>query len=145
MIQETSTKSYNECFIDRTVNNNQEMVYKALLRLGEATDRELTEFLGLEDPDVIRPRRKELVDLGEVIESKKRKCRVSGKWVIAWKPKGNNEKVIIKKKECLSNIEMNNLIRTLQKKIPNCNNYQYKLILNSIKGLYRKNERLSML
>ena len=54
------------------------------LKKKEATDRELTKRLGYEDPNKVRPRRKELVDMGFIKEVAKRPCEVTKKTVTVW-------------------------------------------------------------
>lgn len=83
MIQQTSINSFIECQI--YLSDAQNEVYNYLKRCDESTDREICEGLGYSDPNKIRPRRFELVELGLVSEGAKRKCAITGKTVLTWK------------------------------------------------------------
>lgn len=85
MTQQTSLKSYIELIDSGLLSEAQERVFNALSSMGEATDREITDKLGESDPNRIRPRRFELVELGFVGEAQKRKCAITGKTAIVWK------------------------------------------------------------
>ena len=61
----------------------RQKIFQSLMS-AEGTDRELTERLGYTDPNKIRPRRFELVDMGLAENKYKRPCRVSGKKSIVW-------------------------------------------------------------
>ena len=49
------------------------------------TDREMSEILGYQDPNKVRPRRNELVKKQLLIEDEKRICSIGHKLSIAWK------------------------------------------------------------
>ena len=88
LIEETSKIAYEE--ISTIANERQQMVYDALAQLcviqGDATDQEIMDYLGKDDPNFVRPRRYELVNkLKLVTFSQKRKCGITGKLVLAWK------------------------------------------------------------
>lgn len=63
----------------------QGRVFNQLRLMGEASDRELAAALGEFDPNVVRPRRKELVDAGLVGEAGKRECSITHRTVLVWK------------------------------------------------------------
>lgn len=81
VVRQTSIESY------RTVElcNEQQTVLVAVSAYPDSTDRELARYLGFSDPNRVRPRRNELVALGYVIESGKRRCMVSGKRALTWR------------------------------------------------------------
>ena len=81
-MQQTTLEAYRDILPKLTLHHS--LVLKSLRFLGEASDREITKLLGVSDPNFVRPRRRELVKLGVVVESDKRVCRVSGKRVIVW-------------------------------------------------------------
>lgn len=80
--KETSFEAYEEVQQDK--ETRLEVVRNALRVLGEATDREIMDYLGVSDPNIVRPRRNDLVGLDEVIEVDRRICRVGGKRSIVW-------------------------------------------------------------
>lgn len=82
MIQDTSSLSWVE--LQPSLGERQALVYHALLQIGSATDMEVMVYLGKSDPNYVRPRRKELYDLGVVRAVEKRKCNVTGRTVYAW-------------------------------------------------------------
>jgi hypothetical protein len=83
MIQQTSLLAYRDV-ID-SLPDSQARVFNALRSMVEATDREICDFLGESDPNKVRPRRKELCDLGLIGEAQKRECSISHKTAIVWK------------------------------------------------------------
>lgn len=87
--QQTSLLAFQQ--IKPKMGKRQEEVFNALCKLCEqqedATDQEIRVFLGKDEPNYVRPRRYELVNsLKKVCSSNKRKCKVTGKVAIAWKP-----------------------------------------------------------
>jgi hypothetical protein len=80
-VQQTSIDSY------RTVDlcDKQQTVLVAISAYPDSTDRELARNLGFSDPNNVRPRRFELVEMGYVIASGKRVCTVSGKTALTWR------------------------------------------------------------
>lgn len=86
-MQETSLKSYDEL---KNLGKRHEEIYEAIKtianRYNDATDQEVKQFLGKTEPNYVRPRRFELVnDMRLIGFSRKRKCSVTGKKVMAWK------------------------------------------------------------
>lgn len=65
------------------LDKKRKLIYETLLKRG-LTDRELAKNLGFSDPNKVRPRRKELVDMNLVKPNIKRVCEVSGKNVTEW-------------------------------------------------------------
>lgn len=85
MIQQTSINAFLDLRLSYLGVGRRAEVYNKLKSIGSATDCELMEALGYSDPNKIRPRRKELVDEGLIVEDCKRVCGVTGKTVISWK------------------------------------------------------------
>lgn len=81
-IQQTSIDSYHTLTDKQT---KQQRVYQIIKANPNLTDRELTFIMGSKDPNNVRPRRKELVDLGFVEASGKRVCVVSKKTALTWR------------------------------------------------------------
>jgi len=50
------------------------------------TDREIARELGYGDPNKVRPRRFELMEMGLITEAGTRACRVSGRQALTWRP-----------------------------------------------------------
>lgn len=71
---------------DEKVREIHKMILELLTRQHPTpmTDREIAFSLGFTDPNMVRPRRKELVDLGMLREICKKVCDVSQKTAIAW-------------------------------------------------------------
>ena len=90
MIQQTSIESFNSIMPD--IGTRQKLVLNAFSAYewkygNPGTDREITDFLGLGDPNWVRPRRNELVKKGLLVEDVKRICNISKKRCITWKKK----------------------------------------------------------
>ena len=84
MIRQSSLQSY--LYIADSLSERQAKVYNCVLvNECDMTDREIADALGFPDPNAVRPRRKELVDMGLLSESDKRCCAVTGKTVLTWK------------------------------------------------------------
>lgn len=82
MYQPTSLSAYHE--IKPTLGERQKEVYEILSLYPDLTNTEISEKLGL-PINSITPRIFELRKYGKVEESCKRKCRVTGRTVIAWR------------------------------------------------------------
>jgi len=91
-IRETSLEVFNELVRDGTFSQREAEVYIALNHLQEATDREITTYMGKSDPNYVRPRRKELVDQNLIIEAGKRKCRITNMTSLVWRCNKLNER-----------------------------------------------------
>lgn len=83
-VRETSVQTYHEIEDEGLLGEMQLKVFNALKELGEASDREIAHYLSAEDPNSVRPRRKELSDLDLIMEAGKRHCTVSGRMVLIW-------------------------------------------------------------
>ena len=84
MMQQTSLLTYSDLKLEGVVSANQLVVLDGLKCLRFATDLELCQYLNFSDPNVVRPRRNELVRKNLVKEYGKRRCRVSGRTSIVW-------------------------------------------------------------
>jgi hypothetical protein len=85
MIRDTSIDSYYRCVAEGIVTGRQVEVLDLIIATPMRTDREYAELLGVDDPNYVRPRRKELVDLGLITHAGKRVCSVTGRRVYVWK------------------------------------------------------------
>ena len=91
-VASTSLLAYKK--INKKLGSKQMAVYRALKKLGDATDLEIADYLGLEI-NTITPRRHELVDYGYVKESG-RKMNRTGNTAKAWVAVNPNFEKIIK-------------------------------------------------
>lgn len=82
-MRETSLLAYSEL----ELNKMQTLVFETIQKLGCPTDLEIAKYLGFSDPNKVRPRRTELLNLGKITECEKRICSVSGKLVYSWRIK----------------------------------------------------------
>lgn len=85
-VRDTSVLSYEE--IRESLGARQSYVLDLIELNPRRTDRELAEIAGTADPNMIRPRRSELVAKGLVIESGHRHCSVTGKLSTTWEAAG---------------------------------------------------------
>ena len=90
-VRPTSLEAYIELINDpEMLNKRYQEILVALWEQGiPSTDREITTYLGREDPNYVRPRRNELADPEHfyrplVQEISKRECLISGKTAYAW-------------------------------------------------------------
>ena len=81
-VEQTSMLSWVE--LQPALGKRQDEVYFALQTLGIATDWEITKALGRNDPNYVRPRRKELYDLGLIRAVGKRPCTITKRTVLVW-------------------------------------------------------------
>lgn len=77
------------------MGERQTEVYRALQEIGPATDWEITKHLGKNDPNYVRPRRRDLANPEKfnpplVEEVEKRTCSVTRETAIAWNITKNN-------------------------------------------------------
>lgn len=84
-VRDTSLDSFTK--LQPQIGYKQREVFDAFQSEGSSTDSEIMKVLGYTDPNKVRPRRKELVDKGLVIEDGKRECNVTGRTVMGWKVK----------------------------------------------------------
>jgi len=59
------------------IGEDQDIVMKAFILNGPHTDSEIAHILKYSDPNKVRPRRFELVELGLIKEICKRKCEIT--------------------------------------------------------------------
>lgn len=76
-----SEQEFNQKFRQETKRD----IIRLLQQQPNMTDREMTNALGYDDPNKIRPRRNELAKREIVIEDTKRPCVIGHKQSIAWK------------------------------------------------------------
>ena len=84
-VQDTSIKTYHEIIAEGLLGDRQVEVYELLLKNVPLTDVEITQKLGKRDPNYVRPRRKELVDMGLVEDAGKRKCSITHREAYQWR------------------------------------------------------------
>ena len=91
-VEQTSLEAYIELVSDpERLNSSRRRVLLALDRMGDSgfTDMEITRFLGLIDPNMVRPRRNDLADPLKffhplVVMKGKRVCSVTGRLAKTW-------------------------------------------------------------
>jgi len=83
-MKQTSLMCYQELKHEGLLGERQLVVYNGLKKFGYCSDRELTHFLGFKDPNIVRPRRNDLVKLGLIEEKQKDKCRITKRTAIIW-------------------------------------------------------------
>jgi hypothetical protein len=132
-MRDTSIQTYKELYNEGKIGKRQAEVLKALERLRYATDSEIAHFLGYSDINMIRPRRKELFDLGIICEYDKAICKMSGRTAIRWEINRGDKK---KTKDCISNASMNNI----RKLISEANDFQRDTIKRWLDGKEKKDE-----
>ena len=82
-VRDTSLISYAQ--LRESLGDRQKVVLILIRKNPDCTDRELTNLLGSFDSNFVRPRRNELVKLGLIEESGKKKCSMSGRLAITWR------------------------------------------------------------
>lgn len=112
LVRETSVSVYEDIKSEGVVLNNQQKVLDALKRFGACTDSEMAQFLGYDDPNKVRPRRKELVDEGLVVRVGTSVCEVSGRRVFVWDLASGVSKVS-DKPVCLSDVQLQGVMKKL--------------------------------
>ena len=81
----SSKKLIRKIIEEGLVGKRQQEVALAIRDLHSATDQEITKHLQYDDPNAVRPRRKELLDYGIIKQKEKRRCNITGREVYAWK------------------------------------------------------------
>ena len=84
VIQDTTLLSFMQLNDIGAIGERQLLIYDMLSQLGQATDWEITKALGKNDPNFVRPRRKELYDKGLIRAVAKRECSITHKHVLVW-------------------------------------------------------------
>jgi len=82
-VRQTSLLAYSE-LKQAELTRTYKQILEALRYYGAMTDREICNVLNYKDPNKVRPRRNELVKMGEIEEKGKRICSISGKKAIMW-------------------------------------------------------------
>jgi len=85
VVRDTSIKTYYEIIEEGLLGERQVEVYELLYQKPDLTDREITAELHQSDPNYARPRRKELLDMGLIESSGKRKCSITHREVYQWR------------------------------------------------------------
>lgn len=85
MVRDTSIKTYYQIKEEGLIGDRQIEVYELLMKMPNLTDREITIHLHQQDPNYARPRRKELLDMGLIESSGKRKCSITHRIVYQWR------------------------------------------------------------
>ena len=80
MIQSTSLDAYQNLKIGK----RQRVVFLAFWEYGAVTNLEISTWRKI-PINQVTPRTNELVKMGYIVESHKRKCSISGRIAIAWK------------------------------------------------------------
>jgi hypothetical protein len=84
-VRTTSIEAYKKLKAEGKNVTDQEKVYLALKLIPNSTDSELAFMLEYEDPNKVRPRRKELLDLGLIESNGKRQCKMTGRKCLVWR------------------------------------------------------------
>ena len=84
-VRSTSINTYHDIKEEGLVGKRQLEVLELFSELDHPiTDMELAEKLHYDDPNNVRPRRKELYDLGIIKEDGKRVCSITDRLVYQW-------------------------------------------------------------
>jgi hypothetical protein len=83
----TSIVTYHQIIEEGLVSHRQSEVLKAIHDSGPATDSMLTTILGFRDPNMVRPRRKELLDMGIIEKAKIDLDPMTARTVLWWRVK----------------------------------------------------------
>jgi hypothetical protein len=84
MVQGTSIATYYDLHEEGIIGEMQLTVLNHIKGHAGNTDRENAFELGFGDPNHIRPRRKELVDLGLVRNAGRRDCKITKRQALTW-------------------------------------------------------------
>lgn len=84
IVEKTSFESYLELRDSGLLSERQQTILDAIRELGSASDSMITKYLGKVDPNYVRPRRKELLDLGLIVPAFEGVCQVTGRHVYFW-------------------------------------------------------------
>lgn len=88
-VRETSIEAFHS--IQPKLKGRRRMVFNAIVvlqqygALGAPTDLEIAQECHFRDPNRVRPRRRELVQMGIIEEAGKRECSVSHQNVLTWR------------------------------------------------------------
>lgn len=92
MIQDTSQRAFKQDVLP-TIGERQLQVLKAIENLGNATNSEISEYLGW-SINRITPRTNELVKMGKVVDAGKRACYITGRLAYIWVVKPEQNKLL---------------------------------------------------
>lgn len=85
-VRDTSIRTYYEIKEEGLIGKRQLEVLELFAEVKDSlTDMELAARLNYDDPNNVRPRRKELYDLGIVESDGKRVCRITDRLVHQWR------------------------------------------------------------
>ena len=84
MVRQTSLLAYDEVVQKGKMGSRHRQILELMRDGYPRTDWEITKALGYNDPNVVRPRRNELVKLGFLREDGRTVCAETRKRVINW-------------------------------------------------------------
>ena len=84
-VRDTSLQAWQE--IQPRLGKKQAIAYNTIKLHPKKTDLEYCKILGYPDPNMFRPRRKELLDQKVIVDAGKRVCSVSGRTAHTWRVK----------------------------------------------------------
>jgi len=84
MVRDTSLICYRELVELGKVNDRCQEVYNYIIKNPSETDTEISKGLGYDDPNKVRPRRKDLYNMGLVVECEVRKCSFTNRLCHTW-------------------------------------------------------------
>jgi len=82
-VRHSATSRQSAVEIKAPAVNLRALVYGEIINTGGATDQEIQQALNL-DPSTQRPRRVELVHMGQVRDSGRKRKTVSGRMAVVW-------------------------------------------------------------
>jgi hypothetical protein len=83
-VRDTSITTYHDILDEGWIGEAQEKVYKAIIDNPNSTDREIANLLSYPDPNKVRPRRKELLDMTLIKDNGTRECSVTNRTAHMW-------------------------------------------------------------
>lgn len=88
-VRDTSILAYVELAQTGKLGERQQQVLEQIQKHPDLTDTEICFSLGLGDPNMVRPRRYELMKKGLIYASGKRLCEISRRLAYTWRMSGN--------------------------------------------------------
>ena len=83
-IRDTTLDAYEK--IKKSLGERQQEVFDLINKQPGLTDNEIARRLGYADPNKVRPRRFELMELRLIEEGEKRPCSISNRKALTWFP-----------------------------------------------------------
>ena len=83
-VRDTSIETYHDLVNKGIVGERQAKVYDFITKNPNLSDVEISQGLGYKDPNKIRPRRKELLDIGLIESNGKKVCTYTERTVYCW-------------------------------------------------------------